>query len=341
MNSGFARLVEMFDNTPYDNPALAARCPNVAVSDLLELMKTGSSSIDTDIESWAAGLGESCILKVWENVFQQTPAGLNDRTVYTFRDFIEDRECGVDNALIIFLLARRLLDDPLPETEMDQRQYAEVMANYRNQAGARLCRALMELDKIAKAKTLVKSVQGTKTTVYGFVYDEWLKAGGSNEILFGNMLDLPYISTVENLNAKAEMLKAKWTRHAAITATIESNKKFLRTKEALAYHFERQIREAGDEFFEEATLGNRETVIQKFRELVAEVNAEDVKDLWSLALRLVCAARFARTDAHRILAGIERVKRENPTIDVREAAAVSIIEYVGHWVSSQFKIVSV
>jgi len=337
MNSGLEKLVHNFQETPFDVPTMRMRCPTLPASEIIELMKTGSSSLDRDIEQWIAAVGETCVMKIWENVFQVTQAGLNDAVV-SFRDYTEDKACGVDNALMIFLLARRLLDDILPGTEMDQRVYSNLMAEYRNQAGARLCRAIAEVDKITRAKTLVKSVNGSTTTVYGFIYDKWLKDGGSNEVLFGNMLATPFISTVENLNAKAEELKAKWARHSVMTNTLEANRKFLRTKEALVLSFEKQIREAGESFIEEATIGNRDAVVKRFRSLVEDVRADEINDLWGLSLRLVCRSRFARTDAEVILAGIDRVMRANPDIDLREAAAVSIREYVGIWVASQMKV---
>lgn len=338
LNNGLDNLVRQFGEVSFDVPMLDMRCPTLPVSEIVELMKTGSASLDRDIENWVATLGESCIINVWENVFQQKQAELNDRTVVSFRDFTEDKTCGVDNALIIFLLARNLVDNVLPDTEMEHRAYENLMADFRNQAGARLCRAIDELEKISKTQTIVRSVAGSVTTVYSFTYDKWLKEGGSNEILFGNMLTTPSVVTADNLNARAEELKAKWTRHSSLTATMESNRRFLRTKEALVNAFEKQIREAGEGFIEEATLGNRETVIQRFRDMVEGIRAEEVTDLYGLALRLVCRARFAKTDAELILGGIERVKRENPDLDIREAAAISTREYVGYWVASQMKV---
>jgi hypothetical protein len=76
-------------------------------------------------------------------------------------------------------------------------------------------------------------------------------------------------------------------------------------------------------------------------EELSEVSEIDMKDLWSVSLKLVCRSRFDHTQAERILSGIEEVKRDNPSIDVREAAAVSMIKYVAYWVSSQLKLIPV
>ena len=92
---------------------------------------------------------------------------------------------------------------------------------------------------------------------------------------------------------------------------------------------------------ERALVGDAHRVGSRFGELLEEVRENELDDLYSLALRLVCEARFSHTDARTILAGIERVKRENPSVDVREAAAISVIEYVATWASKQFRVVAV
>ena len=339
-NPGIESLVRRFESVPFAIPPLNMRMPNLSVSEITELMQSGSRTLDGDVEIWLAGKGESFLIGIWENVFQMKQAELHETTSTTFRDFVEDKINGADNALAIFLLARRLVDNPLPGSEMSVNAFNDLVAEFRDQAGARVCRELDIIDGLKKSKTLVKSINGTTTVVHASVYKSWIDAGGSNEILFGNMLELPASVTVDMLNEKAEALKSKWQRHAAVTATLEANRKFLRTKDTILRHFTSQIREVGDDGFEAATTGNREGVLGRFRDLLGDLNEDDLKDLWGSCLKLICRSRFSRTEAERILGGIERIKRDNPTIDVREAAAVSVIEYVAFWLASQFKVES-
>lgn len=338
-NSALETAVRRFEEVPFDSPALRMRAPSLTVKEIVELMGAGSSGLDGDIQEWAAQKGETFFINIWEQVFQIKQAGLNDRTSVTFRDLIENRESGVDNALAIFLLARKLADGPLPGTEMDLRSFETTAVEYRNQAGARLCRALDELALICKNEVLIRSMSGSTTVVNAPVYRKWIEAGGENEILFGNLLDLPSVVTVEQITLKATKLKAVWQRHAALTATVETNRRFSRTKEVLMRHFQTQMREIPED--ELATLGNRELVIKLFSDLLDTVRESEMSDLYTLCLKLVCRSRFYRTDAERILFGIERIKRENPHIDVREAAAVSIIEYIAYWAAAQFKVIGI
>lgn len=330
--------VSRFSDAPYDIPRLMLNLPDMTAKDIVAAMCTGAGTLDAAIEEWAAHRGETFFLNLWQSVFQIKHDGKLGGKVKTFRDWVEDREDGLHNATAIFLLARKLCEAPPEGTEMALPVYEKAMAEYRNQAAGRLTRGFAELDRIKRTKQMVIRIEGATTYVNDVVYRDWIDAGGDNDVLFGNTLEEPSLATVDTINAAAERLRAKWARHAAFIATVESNRSFNRTKELLRRNFVEQMRAIDPG--EEATIGNRETVIKLFDEQLETVRADDIKDLWSLCLKLVCRSRFYRSDAERILAGIERVKRENPSIDVREAAAIAVIGYVSYWVASQYKVQS-
>jgi hypothetical protein len=67
---------------------------------------------------------------------------------------------------------------------------------------------------------------------------------------------------------------------------------------------------------------------------------KDFDDISSLALRLACAARFYKTDAQQILAGMQRARENNPGIEATEAANISVTEYVCRWIGQNMEPVS-
>ena len=236
----------------------------------------------------------------------------------------------------MFLLSRKLLDEPIDGFQMPLAVFEESVANIRNQSGLRLTYALSDLERLKKNQILVRGQGVTTVTVNGPVYRDWIDQGGENEVLFGNLLDQPSSITVEEINAKKETLLAAWNRYVATLTTVESNKRFIRVKQLLEKHFYDQLKDIPED--EVATLGNREIILKAFLAQLELVREDELNDIYGLVLRLLCRSRFQRTDAEEILTGIERVKRENPHIDVREAAAMSMIEYVSSWLASQFKI---
>jgi len=333
LNPGLETLVRKFEETPFDDPDLAMRLPAITANEIKELLATGSGNLDSDIKEWLAVKGDAFVQNVWDKIFM----GEFSRDM-SFSGFVNDSDCGADHALLIFLLARKLDNDPLPETDMNLDKFNRLIIEYRNQAAAKLCRELNKIDEANRLGILVRSNTRNQVTVNKSVYDKWLKDGGENEILFGNLLNRPVATTVGTINDGAEEMKDAWNQHSLITATAENNRRFSRTKELLYTAFEEQVREIPA--VEVATLGNRMECLQRFEKLLDTVKESEINDLWSLSLRLVCGARFYRSDAEKILGGMEEQRKLNPLMPVRELATVSIYNYISDWVSRQFRIKS-
>ena len=332
LNSSFETAVRKFEETSLDDPVMNLKLPTITASEIIELMKAGSSGVDDAITEWAAGKGDLFFITLWENVFQIT---LKDNIPKSFHYYVYDCDEAIDNALAIYLLSRKLMDGPLPETEMSINTYNKTIVEYRNQSAAKICHVLDDLDKIEKGNILIRSMTDRVTTVYGSVYAKWIEAGGENEVLFGNLLTTPSVVSTTELTAKAADLKSIWTRHATLISTVERNRLFTRTKEILMNEFTEQMREITEG--DDATLDNRMRITKLFGECLDNLREDELVDLWDASLKLLCHSRFVRTEARRILLGIERVKKENPTADVRECAAISAIEYIGQWVASQMQ----
>jgi hypothetical protein len=334
-NSAFDSMIGKFAGVAYATPALALNCPDQTIEELKELMKTGSGAIDADIEQWLAVCGDTWLIELWENVFQIKPRDSGQGGRRTFDEWIQDRECGTDYALAIFLLARKLFESPLEGTVMNLSQHERVTADFRDQAAAALARTVDQLDRNRKNGILVVGLSRFKTTVDAEVYRAWIEKGGENEVLFGNsMRGMPYTALVD-IEANAAKLKADWESHAALTATVERNKMFDRTREMLFQHFRAQLAESTADG--QTDLGNSELVLAAFRKELAAVREDDLQCMYTLALKLVCRARFPDKAAYDILMGIDRNAKKNPHLDVREAATLAIVEYVCEWIAEMFK----
>jgi hypothetical protein len=339
MGSGIYNAVQKFDETPYDPPALKMSLPTIPYEQIIQIMQSGSGSMDADIAEWAASKGNGFFEPLWADVFQQNPVSLNDTRARTFNQYTEHPDFGADYALAIFLIARKLSAEPLQDTQMSKNAHYNLMIEFRNQAGARLCRALNDLDRIAQRQILVRSTTTNKVVVNGQVYRDWIEAGGDNEVLFGLIASNSTLSNVSAINEKAAELKSKWQQFSIITQTAENNRRFDRIKSLLASNFENQMRTATAE--EELDLTSRSQIMNLFRDLLDRVCVDETKDMWKLCLKLVCRSRFVRTEAERILAGIERIKKNNPEATVPEAAAASVIDYIAYWLSKQYKVVAI
>jgi hypothetical protein len=331
-NGSFDSMVRKYEETPLNSPPLSFDLPDQTGQEIVDLMKTGSGSLDSEVEQFASTLGDGCLMGIWRDLFQQKQNDLVETTGMRFIDYLHDSECGLDNALVIFLLARKLVDNPLDGITMSLQTYETLMADFRDQAAAHLCRELDAIDQAERSGALVVKYTNNNVVVNAQLYRKWIDEGGENEVLFGNLLQAnPYVMLAD-IEENAQQLKRAWANHSALVATVEQNKRFARTKEALASVFRQQMRDMDDA--ERANI-DVEKAITRFDVLLDDVVESDMECLFTLALRLVCRSRFIKSEAERILSGIERVKKKNPQLDVREAAAISTIEYVAWWVSTQ------
>lgn len=334
MNSALEASIARFEEAPFMTPPMSMKLPSQTVQEITALMGTGNASLDRDVAEWLATKGESFLINLWEEVFQQKQSELNTRSNKAFRDYTEHPVDGLDNALAIYLLTRKLAEEPLEGTEMSLPGFERLAIDFRNQSAARLMRALAEQDSNVRNGILVKFTTERTTVVNGAVYSKFIEEGGDNDVLFGNLLVRPSLSSVAELNAKATDLREAWVRHSSLVATTEALQRFSRTKEILSKHFRAQLIEATDG--QEAAIGGVIETMRLFDEQLAQVRTAELDDLYSLSLRLVCRSRFAKTSAEEILEGIATVSKANPRLDVRQAATISILNYVRSWVSSQF-----
>ena len=67
---------------------------------------------------------------------------------------------------------------------------------------------------------------------------------------------------------------------------------------------------------------------------------DDGFEIYKVARKLVCKARFFFTSANRILGDIEEYSRSNDKIDPQEAALMATIDYVADYVAEQLTLTS-
>lgn len=335
-DNSFKKDVFRFEEMAYDDPILGMKCPTIATSEIRDLMKVGSAGADKSVEEWLAQKGENFLINLWENVFQISQNPLSSTGPSGLRSWLDDRENGLDNALAIYLIARRLSDQgPLDNTDMPGDRFASMIVDFRDQAGLALCREITRLEAAEKAGQLVLRAKDKKVWVDSKVYDKWLSEGGEVEILYGNILLDNQHSTTEALTANAATLKDAWYRHERITKVADDNRRYTRTTTYLRAMFQRAVSEMGEE---EKAKVNPVDVMERFQNELSQATDKDLDCLYSLCLRLVCRSRFYYSDAEALLSAADVIMKNNPGCNEREAMALATIQYTARWVALQMQV---
>lgn len=333
------KSIQLNKEAIFEREELCSGFPELDDNQIRALMMTGAASVDAAITEHFSKKEDGWLAARWKSIFcvsihEPVPAdGLNA--------FITGRH-NVDTALMVFLITRKIWNNPLEGTDMSLDKYEDTMVSYRTQSGLRLCHELEQLDRDSQSGILIVSTEtvpggSMKVTVNAAVYRDFIKQGGTNEVLLGNMLQRNKEVRLDALLANKDLLESTWNRHYAHNKALYDQKRLLKMRDSLVTEWDCLTMDYTPEDFPvHERASSRAMIVQTAHSIVAK----DFDDLPSLALRLACTARFYKTDAYQILAGMQRAIEINPGIPKQEAANISISEYVFRWLANQMVPVS-
>lgn len=337
-------LVESFnrakDVVVVDQP-LEMKLAKVSMAEIQSFMSTGNSSVDAAVSEHFNTLDGDWLTSAWERIFTSgdiptpRPAGLNG--------YINGRGEGVCYALFVFLVARKLMDSPPEGTDMALHKYTTLMGNYRDQAAQRLCREMELAGREQSSGQLVHSIEksGTGETticVDQNVYKEFLKAGGTNEMLLANALLKNPFKGVNDLMQNKETLARQWATHYASNKSYFEQKRLTAVRNAMVSEFDHMVRGMSDDDFPMEQRGVSRNLMIDF---TRGIKMADTDCLKTLALKAICRSRFHATHAEMFLLSMERAMRDcgDESMTPEQACHIAGTEYVARWLASQMKVV--
>lgn len=340
LSSLLQSAISEYRTSPYVPVGVRAGAAEATAEEIIANMTTGNDAVDADVKQWLHRIGDAFVVDVWNAVFTT-----NGSPSATFVSMSEDRTTGVDAALVVFLLARRLLDNPTDNASNTLEGWRKAVGDLLVQSGLRLAHAFDDANRDLESQLLVLGYTQDVVTVFAPVYEQFIAAGGSDAILFGNILtDAPRLFAPAVLERATEFLE-NWERQNRILTARNLNNRYTASKSMIDFRAEELVAQNIKEFFPQLEDGgavvldvNHPTVaeaISRIRAMVAELTSDDLKDTWKLATRIVASGIFYYTDAQAILDGINKVCAANPEIDVKEASLIATIEYVADYVAAQ------
>lgn len=343
-SAAFIGMVDEFKGVPYEPVNAYVNLGQKAGSEVIECLVTGASDTDAAIQAWAVQKGEAFFQRVWDSVFTDAP------TPERFDSLIQDSIDGVDAAITVFLIAKRVYNEPPEGTGVSLVDYNQKLADLRNQAALRIDQGLESYNRAVRTGLLIQRVSDTDLWVNAEVYAKWMSEGGTPGVLFGSVMSGRPVRFVGDLNDKAEEFKALWEQTNSMLTAKARNNRFVNVKQILRERGEKIIGDnlapifgttvpEGQEISKD--LPGYQQAVKCLHEAVDIVREGEMKDLWMLGTRLICGAAFYFTDAGKILTGIDQACKDNANIDIREAALVSLVEYVTDFVADMMTIKSV
>lgn len=321
--------VEKFKDVPTEDFVSGAGLPSLSETEIVEIMKSGATSLDGAIETFLSTLQPGFLSKIWKELFTPYSEGRN------FYLLADDSPNGLAFAMVGFLVARKIWNKPMEGVNMSASSYEKSMLLIREQSALRLVRELNILDRQEKNEILVRAYTRNSISVNERVYNKFLKEGGSNEILLGNLLsnDLKVNSTpiLEN----KERYLDYWKSFLIANRTTEANLRFAACKSIARLEFGAMISNLSHD---ELPVQDRQQVVKLFEEELKKTTETEIADPYRWVMRLVCKSRFYKTDSYRILSDIALIRDQNQGVETREAASIATMNYIGWWIGQQFRL---
>ena len=330
-NDALAGMVDRYSETIPEDLPLALEVPLDLDGGLEAFIKTGNTRFDNDLKAWFTAQSTD----YWKNIYTVAFGNLEQRT-NTIRAFTNVNDCNIDDLLFIHLVARRYTEAVPAGLAVDLATFREYITKVLQQTGQAIYRVLERRANDVKRKALIRRWP-SKTVEYlsigegiiqvnGDVYNQWLKEGGTPEILFGAFVTDRVSDYKTLLAAGADYIKA-WEKQSRVIQTKVRFERFNNTVVALRMAVTKQI----NALAEDLMVVPRETLHKRLSEILTTVTQSKLDNIYLIARTLVCFTMFPHTDAERILEAVDAAAKANPTIDIREAALLATIEITGQW----------
>lgn len=330
-------MVERYNETAVKDVKLGITVPlpeNLPTP--LALVETGIARFNGELTDFVASLPENYITDLYNKVFVSTGEDYNPSLL----SWLNPLYVEPNQILLIHLMAVRLLENVPEGIRAGLNEYKEFMADIVAQSGRSMVRVLERRESAVAKKTLINDwtqfreddigITPIAIRVNGDMYGKFLEAGGSPEVLFGAFLYDRNYNYDMLLERKDQYIKI-WESQERVMSTNLRLQKANHYLIGLVRAVEKQIADLPDDLL----VTERSIYITSLHAYVRDMPNNWYEDcLFTTLRKVICNVMFPHTDALEILTMLDTAAKENPTLDIREAGLLAMIEYIPNWVAT-------
>jgi hypothetical protein len=300
-------------------------------SELSELIIQSIPGLQEETAAWLSELPQSLVSEVWASRFTSAGGAITPAA---------NMDYAVDVQLLTYIYAGLLKDNPGADCGLSLAQWNALVGDIHNSAGRDLNQILATKASYDTLGIVIHAWDDQVITVNPSVYDEWIAAGGTDNLLISAAMQPRVPRTVFELDSQRQALHASWQQHVMLTRSAFESNKYLRMKSLVQYRLPLVVQDNANTIYNgflpkvDGKIANYEAlqVHQEFHKrlkvLVGDLKVKDFDDLWELSLNLVCDSVFFFTDAKTILLSRQRAIKMNPDISPDDAEFLSRCEYI-------------
>lgn len=309
-------------------PDYSAFLIEFTVENITQALLTNEKEIDAKIVEWLSNLDLPKITHHLNEIFRSPESGIKAYMPGMMTDLT-----NIDLALAIYLVASNGVlrtDVFAPNIKISASIAKTNLAQFRDFSAALLCKLLKQAEMYRRSGTLILTKFNKEIVVFNDVYQQWLNTGGTTEELLAVVSGRFDIKRLDQITAKREALQAEWRAYQMFYHSTQSNRRLTIVKSILEEQFHATMNDFHEE---EQTYINQAQdymagAFKRLTTILDELRLSDIEDINKLALKIICRCRFHYTEAEFILSEIEEVAKDNPEIDIYEAAMIATVHYL-------------
>ena len=249
---------------------------------------------------------------------------------------------NLDVGLACYLIAKRLFAEPQPVQGMTLAAYKEKMRSYIDFAGSLALKSAKNALRRQEAGTLVSEaiLSKKRIVINNTLYQEWLKNGGCPEVLLGMLVSGQVQYNVAAIDENKEQLIRHWQNYLMLAQADVRGEMMKRFKSYLESEVIMGLSELteSEKDYGQNCVNLKDLIVKKVQEEIERMSHRLMDDVYHTALHVIAKGRFFYTSAYQILNEMTQVAKQNPDIDVREAALLSVINYVAEYFVAQIQV---
>ena len=307
------------------------------------LMMVGNERINGMIKAWlgtkepdfvrncfATNFGDLSATPNVSDLHQKYAIGVETRPVYR----------RLDIALACYIMATKLLVDVQPSVNSDPLAYKKAVREMIDYAGSVAMASMRTIQRQIRNNVLVAdAILSEKTiVVHNALYSNWLADGGTPEVLLGMLVSGAVQYPIAEINANKKTLIKHWNNYLMFSASdnhADLKQRFAAFLESDVLFGLNSLTDEEQEYSKTVPTF-KDVVAKRAKIAIDELTACLMDDVNYTALYVLGKSRFYYTKAFDILNGIDQVsKAANGEIDVREAATLSVIDYIADFLFDQ------
>ena len=289
-----------------------------------DMVLTGSSSVDAVFSDLLNETGMTAA-EVFNMIFNsRQDVGKLEHPLYLSRN----------RSLLCYLMANVLLDNPVENSGLSLMAW-ETLLHRIITAYADACNLIYKSNKTElESKIVFHGISDDGKVLYlnSAVYDQWLDAGGSPEILFGAYMnrksstDMSFDTMLENAVAN----QASWSNYHNTQKRLQETERLRKVKDAIFSCIMLEIDDLDPRYYPPGKT--KDNLISDAKKMMFDILPSDLMDTGQACMNYVCKVLFPHTNALRFLNEISRKVELGMSVD--DAATETTNDYITDWIVS-------